>query len=104
MNIKRKYMIFITVTFISIYFIVRLFIDLPPKMNVSIDHYIDSEIKISKEKQQRLISRFPNLGIFESICVQKYLSALDDKKFKYCQDNNLGRNVVSGCYHVREVI
>ena len=96
----KKSIIFGALLLIVTYFTVRLFIDLPPKININIDYIRTKRLKnFSKEKLEKMAIASKNSTYFEKICFYKYLHVRDEKIYRYCADNNLGKDIGGGCYH-----
>ena len=83
-----------------IYFGLRLFIDIPPKINAKIDFFKTNTLKkFSSEEISKMWKTRENFGFFKNLCFSKYLKARDKALLHYCLDNSLGENIGGGCYH-----
>ena len=101
LNIKNSKILLLGISLsLVMYFILRLFIDLPPKINPNIDYFKTKKLKeFSKEESERIAKANENSGYFDKICLSKYLSARDEKILQYCMENNLAKDSGGGCYH-----
>ena len=82
------------------YFGLRVFIDIPPKINPNIDYYKTNKLKkFSSEESTKMWKAYESSSFIKKLCFRKYLNARDKALLKYCLDNGLGDNIGGGCYH-----